>query len=511
VKDRLSDELGVDTVTSTSTRTETSTPVLVVGAGPAGLTAAVALASHGIDVLVVERRPALSGLPRAASVSTRTMELLRSWGLERAVRAGAVDVEWKQWVGSTLAAAGVAHPTSFPTREQSAVLSPTAPASVPQDHLEPVLLEHLRSFGTAQVELGVEVVGVDCGTDGARVVLRDARRRTRTVHARYLVAADGAHSTVRGALRIAMRGPGQLSQAVATQFRAPLWDLLADRRYCIYAVTHPEATGVFVPAGRGDRWVYGVERELGEQQDPVGLTKDQAARRIQLGSGMAELQPRIERIGTFTFAAQLADRFRHGSAFLVGDAAHQITPRGGTGMNTAVQSAYDLGWKLAWVLRGWAAPQFLDTYESERRPVAAHNVARSADPNGGARLAAQELPADLGGRIAHVWLPSRAGAVSTLDLLGPGLTVFTAGPCASWQRAATSVPGPPVVVHDLDAVTARGLGIPTGGALLTRPDGAPAGWWPAGTQPAVALRDAIQATVTGTDIRTGPDHRTDNQ
>ncbi len=400
-------------------------------------------------------------------------------------------------MGRPLAAAGDAHLTSFPTREQSAVLSPTAPASVPQDHLEPVLLDHLRSFGAARVELGTEVVGLHSGSDGVRVMLRDVHSQTRTVRTRYLVAADGGRSTVRDMLGIAMRGPGPLSQAIGTQFRAPLWDLLGDRRYCIYAVTHPEAAGVFVPAGGGDRWVYGVEQDLA-QEPPGSLTEQQAARLIRLGSGVADLQPRIERIGTFTFAAQLADRFRRGAAFLVGDAAHQITPRGGTGMNTAIHSAYDLGWKLAWVLRGWAGTELLDTYETERRPVAAHNVARSADPYGGSRHAAQELPADLGGRIPHVWMPSAAGDVSTLDLLGAGLTLFTTDPGTPWRAAAACVSGPPLVVRDLDAITARGMGIPAGGALLARPDGAPAGWWPSGTHPEAALRDAIHAVPAGT-------------
>ena len=124
-------------------------PVVIVGAGPAGLTTAIELARHGVESVLVERRRALSGLPRAASISTRTMELLRSWGLERRIRDGGVDVEWRQWVGHTLTSAGAALPTSFPTREQSAVLSPTGPASVPQDHLEPVLLDHLRTFSAA--------------------------------------------------------------------------------------------------------------------------------------------------------------------------------------------------------------------------------------------------------------------------------------------------------------------------------------------------------------------------
>ena len=473
-----------------------SVPVLVVGAGPAGLTTAITLARHGVEVVVAERRGALSGLPRAASVSTRTMELLRSWGLEDEIRAGGVEVEWKQWVGPTLTAIGAAHPTSFPTREQSAVLSPTAPASVPQDHLEPVMLRHLRSFEVARVELGTEVVALHHGPSGVEVTLREvATGQTRSVHARYLVAADGARSTVRHALEIGMRGPGRLSHAVATEFRAPLWELLGSRRYCIYAVTDPDAAGVFVPAGSGDRWVYGLEQELEETWPSVELTEEQAARRIRLGSGLADLRPRIDRIGTFTFASRLADRFREGAAFLVGDAAHQITPRGGTGMNTAIQSAHDLGWKLAWVLRGWAGSQLLDTYETERRPVAAHNVARSADPRGGTRLAAQELPVDLGGRIPHVWLPAELGAVSTLDLLGPGLTLFTAGP--DWRRAPTEAPGPPFAVHDLDPITARGLGISNGGALLARPDGAPVGLWSNGVDLTAALREAIRTISAG--------------
>jgi putative polyketide hydroxylase len=474
-------------------------PVLIVGAGPAGLTAAITLARHGVEALLVERRPSLSGLPRAASISTRTMELFRSWGLERRIREGGVDVEWRQWVGPTLAAAGETVQTSFPTREQSAVLSPTGPASVPQDHVEPVLLDHLRTSPTARVRLGTEVVGIRHVPDGVEVALRDVGDgASRTVRARYLVAADGARSTVRAALGVRMHGDARLSRAVAVEFRAPLWDLLGARRYCIYAVTRPDAAGVFVPAGRGDRWVYGIERGPGvaPAADP---TPAQAERLIRLGAGVADLRPQVERIGAFTFAAQLADRFQQDRVFLVGDAAHRITPRGGTGMNAAVQGAHDLGWRLAWVLRGWARTPLLDGYEAERRPVAAHNVERSADPRGGSRSVDRELPVDLGGRIPHVWLPSTAGAtdaVSTLDLLGPGLTLFTGPHGAGWIRAARSLAAtPPLVVRGLDAITARGLGVHDGGALLARPDGAPVGWWPAGSDADGALRAALRAVT----------------
>ena len=140
-------------------------------------------------------------------------------------------------------------------------------------------------------------------------------------------------------------------------------------------------------------------------------------------------------------------------------------------MNTAIRDGYDLGWKLAWVLRGWAGEELLDSYEAERRPVAEHNGARGTDPNGSVRGVADELRVDLGGRIPHMWVPGESGRVSTLDLLGDGLTLFT-GP--GERRWSTRRGAAPVTVRRLDAITARALGILGGASLLVRPDGVPA-------------------------------------
>jgi putative polyketide hydroxylase len=469
-------------------------PVLVVGGGPAGLTTAVTLARHGVDVLLAERRREPSGLPRATVISTRSMELLRSWGLEQEILAGGIDVEWLMRECRTLAEAGsgTSLQVGLPFREQATMISPTAPACVPQDHLEPVLLRHLRTLPDARVALGTEVVDVSDRPDGVQATLRDLTTgETRLVRARYLVATDGAHSATRAGLGIAMHGPDQLVHSANVLFHAPLWSVLGEHRYGIYFVAIPGAAGVFVPAGRGDRWVYGVHTEA-----PAELTADDFIRRIRLGAGVADLRPRIVRTGAFSFAAQLAERFRQGSVFLAGDAAHRVSPRGGTGMNTAIHDGYDLGWKLAWVLRGWAGPDLLDSYELERRPVAEHNTIRSADPFGSRRAAEQEVSVDIGARIAHRWLPSTQ--VSTLDLLGPGLTLFTGLRGAAWAAAATAVQESlPIIVRSLDPITARALGIHDGGALLVRPDGSPLAAWPRGTDAGPALHAAIRAVSTG--------------
>ena len=476
--------------------------VAIVGAGPAGLTAAVALAREGVQTLVLERRSHPSQEPRANVISTSNMELMRSWGLEAELREGDLEVELRPWITETLATAdeGQATEAGFPTREQSALISPTAPAAIPQDHLEPVLERHVRSFASAGVRRGVEVTEIRDAPDGVVLTVRDADgENERRIRSRYVIGADGVRSTVRRALAIPATRREHLGDSLAVMFRAPVWELVGEHRYVIYFLTGPERPSYFLPAGLPDRWVFATywDAALGRVED---LTPSDLTEWIRADAGDQSLDVAIDRVALVPFGVDLAERFREGNVFLIGDAAHRVTPRGATGLNTAIRDGYDLGWKLAWVLRGWAGEALLDTYEAERRPVAAHNAERSADANGSVRPVTSELRADLGGRIAHLWLPDERHPVSTLDLLGSGLTLMTGPEADPSQTLPAAGAGPvPLTVHSLDGLTARALGIATRGALLVRPDGVPAGLWTEPDRAAAELPGAVAALSGETD------------
>jgi putative polyketide hydroxylase len=467
--------------------------VLIVGAGPAGLIAGITLVRYGITVLVVEKRDAISTLPRAQVISTRSMELLRAWGLEGDVRAGAADVEPLGWVTSTLASGeGTVVASGHPTVEQAARVSPTRPAWVPQDHLEPILLASLRSSPLAEVRFGCELVTLQQGYDEDdeddegqhervhAVLLDRGSDRTQEVEAHFVVGADGAHSAVRDALGIGMVGRDDLAEFHNVLFHAPLAAVVAthQQRYGLNLITHPDAAGVLTPDGLPDRWRYTREWRAGQAR--LGdLPLEHLAHLITTAVGVPDMQLRIERVGAFSFAAQIAERYRERRGFLIGDAAHRMTPRGGTGMNTAIHDAYDLAWKLGWVLRGWAELSLLDSYEAERRPVGLNNVARSRNPNGAQREYDEASPWDLNGRVAHHWIEQQHRVLSTLDLLGEGLTLLTDRSEPAWARATSALKAyAPVTLRALGETAARGIGIPAGGAVLLRPDGQQLGMWP---------------------------------
>ena len=329
-------------------------PVLIVGAGPAGLATAIGLARHGVSSLLVERHPGTSIFPKASGISTRTMEILRSWGLEEAMREHSQDVQPLMSIRPTLdrSAAGRGAGVAFPADEEALAVSPTRMALVPQDRLEPILLDHARELGV-EVRFGTELVSLEQDASGVTAVVCSVADGTcSTVRASYVVGADGTRSTVRDLLGIEAHGPTDLGDYATVLFRADLWSLLGEERYGLYQLNGP-VPGVLVPTGRDDRWVLGMQWDP-RSESFADYTPERCIELIRAATGVPDLEVEVIARMPIEFVAQAADRVRAGRTFLIGDAAHRMPPFGGRGLNTAVADAFGLSWKLAWVLRGWA-------------------------------------------------------------------------------------------------------------------------------------------------------------
>ncbi|WP_067680928.1 FAD-dependent monooxygenase [Nocardia miyunensis] len=494
--------------------------VLIVGGGSVGLAAAVFLTRHGVTPLVLEQQPGISVHPRATGIGPRTMEFLRQAGLEQAVDDVAVDMSAGGAVKLTMhtlasadlsaAAPGMALGSAWSQGDPS-------PARVrgvcPQHRLDSVLLPAARDGGarvrfSARVrECAIESGGVSVTLDTGEVIAAD-----------YLIAADGVRSTVRERLGIGVSGPGALGEpTVSILFRADLTRYTGGRHFVNCTITNPDAPGLLVTVDGEKEWIFHARAD--EMSDAAAHFTDEHCRElIRAAVGDDALPVEIVSALPWRPRGHLADRFGQGRVFLAGDAAHTVPPIGAFGLNTGVADAHNLAWKLAAVLRGDAGPALLDTYDAERRPVAAMTLAQAMirladpilhwDPTAAERRAAAgalhapvvhlgyrydsaavidpqpDLPstedvfADLdgapGSRLPHHRLP---GGASTLDLIGTRCTVIAGN--HRWIAAASDAADRLGIRIDSHVIPlshkeirpwAQTVGIEPDGALLVRPD-----------------------------------------
>jgi 2,4-dichlorophenol 6-monooxygenase len=372
-------------------------PVLIVGGGPAGLTTSILLSTLGIQSLLVERRTGGSGLPKAHIVSPRSMEIFKTCGIAERVLSAGSEHEYMSQVSWMTSFSGT---TDLHGRElargdswggggelpAAVAASPFTHTNLPQIHLEPILHARARELAPDDVLFEHELENLEQDATGVVATIRDLASGGRfQVSADYVVAADGGR-TVGSILGIRELGDRGLVKMITTYLRAPgLPQLNPDPHVCIYWFINPDhggsiGSGVMVKmGGRGwgadaDEWAFSFATAA---DDPTEYRAQDVIERARAAIGVEDLDIEVLRISEWQIESVVAERFSQDRVFLVGDAAHHHPPTGGLGMNSAVQDAHNLVWKLAMVLSGQAGDGLLATYDSERRPVAMRNADQS--------------------------------------------------------------------------------------------------------------------------------------
>jgi 2-polyprenyl-6-methoxyphenol hydroxylase-like FAD-dependent oxidoreductase len=363
--------------------------VCVVGAGPTGLALAAFLRHRGASCVALEREKTPSEHPRAHFINTRTSETFRGvGGLARAVEAQSPPLrEWRTFRyatslvnGETLGVVDQFEGTVEATRSWS----PSAPTHLSQHRLRKTMAEAAEASG-ASVVAHARVVNVKTDAEGVDVVAQVGDDGTETVfRARYCVLADGANSETRRRAGVKMVGESALQHLINVHFVSKtLARELREDPAMLYFVFNPDAVVVVVAHDlRAGEFVAQIPY-LPPVQDARDFTPRACERVLRAAIGWKDDATKtldILDVRPWTMSAEVAETFRVDErVFLAGDAAHRFPPSGGFGMNTGIQDAHNLAWKIAAVVRGHSSASLLETYESERRPVALRNTALSVE------------------------------------------------------------------------------------------------------------------------------------
>jgi 2,4-dichlorophenol 6-monooxygenase len=368
------------------------TSVLIAGGGPSGLVAFILLRQLGVDVLLVERRDSNPALPKAHILNQRTVEILTRCGMHDEVLAQGSphhNMSRVAWYTS-LAGDGPLHRREIGWCdswgggrhfEMHRTASPYLTTNLPQMRLEPLLLARARTLAAHRLLHGHEVRFLSQDQDAVRAEITElSTGRTVTVTCDYVIGCDGGR-TVGPLVGIELAGTRDAGPKVSAHVTVDLSDLNPDPAVCMYRFVNPDErldANVLVKIGgqdwgtRADEWVFTVSLRAGERPDEAYIVD-----RLRRAIGDPDREIAVHRVSPWTVESLVATRYREGRVLLVGDAAHRHPPTGGLGLNSAVADADNLTWKLHYVLRGQAGAALLDTYETERRPVAMANAAQS--------------------------------------------------------------------------------------------------------------------------------------
>jgi 2,4-dichlorophenol 6-monooxygenase len=369
-------------------------PVLIVGGGPAGLTAALELSRRGIQGMLIERRDFDTHFPRAHLLNVRTMETFADVGVAEQIYAEApAATEWHKvsWytslggptplhglkIGEVPAWGGGSDAANYEAA------SPRPFANLPQLRVDAILAEHADRAWPGRVRAQQELVGLHCDAAGATATILDRQvGSTYQVRARYVIAADGGRMCS-DLLGVDVVGPRALMDNVSIFMSADL-SAVAEPDGLITFFVNPHGQGSYAGAllalgpgkwgAQSPQWTLARAYRVG---DPAADDEQTLISSLNELLGIPDLDITVHSISHWQFEGVVAERFRVGPVFLVGDAAHRHPPTGGLGLNTAIGDVSNLSWKIAAVLNGEATESLLDSYEPERMPVAVRNVEHS--------------------------------------------------------------------------------------------------------------------------------------
>jgi 2-polyprenyl-6-methoxyphenol hydroxylase-like FAD-dependent oxidoreductase len=507
-------------------------PVLIAGGGPVGLTMALLLAKQGIASTVVERRPPrASSAPKAHVVNPRSLEIFRSLGIdiEALRRSGASrgDAEVSRFM-TKLAGTELGHIPLDVSECDAIAVTPTPLLNIAQPKLEAILAALVSENRYVDYRLGHTWAG--CRTENGRVVSTTQQGgHGYEIASSYLVAADGANSSVREFLDIPMDGIPAVRPRVTIHFEANLRHIVGDRPAILYWILDPSAAGTFIAYDIDQTWVY-TPRVTPEQFNREQYSDAHCVELIRKAIGRDDVDLRIRHVVPWMMAAQVATAYRRGSVLLAGDAAHRFPPTGGFGLNTGIQDAHNLAWKIAAVLRNPGDGALLDSYDRERRPIAEINTRQSLHNSNRLpdlfRLAeetivdgevstadAHRLAAEIathrehflspglqlgycygppvrgpveptrydpsardGDRMPHAWVARGQQRLSTLDLLDPtSFTLLAGRDGAAWRLAVSGFDSVNALILDdsfvFESDWPKLCGLKGASAMLVRPDG----------------------------------------
>jgi 2,4-dichlorophenol 6-monooxygenase len=363
------------------------TDVLVVGSGPAGLTTALGLASQNIDHIVVTKYRWTANTPRAHITNQGAMEIFRDFHIEKDVLEKAVPHEL---MGDTVFCTSLAGEEIgrvrtwgiHPRREADYTMaSPTKNCDIPQDLLEPILLARAAKLGS-KVRFNTEFISFVQDAEGVTSTVTDLISGEQyTIRSKYLIGADGGRSKVAEQAQLPMEGAMDIAGSMNIVFKADLSQYVAHRPSVLYWVLQPGSTiggiglGLVRMVRTWDQWliVWGYDIN---QPAPV-VTDEMATALIRNLVGAQDLEVEIMSTSVWGNNKMYATQMSSGRVYCMGDATHRHPPSNGLGSNTSIQDAFNLAWKLAYVIKGLAGSELLDSYSAERAPIAKEIVLRA--------------------------------------------------------------------------------------------------------------------------------------